>query len=31
MLVRERGWRPIGHHTLTALTSNIIVLEWLAT
>jgi hypothetical protein len=28
---RGKGWIPIGHHTSTALTSHIIVLEWLVT
>jgi hypothetical protein len=27
----EREWIPIDHHTSTALTSHIIVLEWLVT
>jgi hypothetical protein len=31
MPFRGRGWIPIGHHTLMALTSHIIVLEWVVT
>jgi hypothetical protein len=30
-LFKERGWIPIGHHTLTSLIFPIIELEWLVT